>query len=343
MPLIARTIQWLLVAAVVAAACPEPALADGTVRIKLGTIAPRGSKYHRTLQEMGEAWRRAEGPGAEFIIYTDGSQGSEVDMVRRMRVGQLNAAAMSVIGLSEIDPAVGALQKMPLAFRSWEEVAYVSQALHPVLESRLREKGFVVLLWLEAGWVRFFSTQPGAHPDDFRTRKVFAWAGDGEQVELMKRLGYRPVVLETADIFPGLQTGLIDTVPVTAMWALATQVDRLAPYMVDIKWAPIVGALVVTRKSWDAMTPAGRDALTAAARAAAADLHSHQVRAEEEAVAAMKKRGLTVQPLDPELEAAWRRLAEGSYPMLRGRTVPAETFDEVLRLLAEYRNTTPKR
>jgi hypothetical protein len=57
----------------------------------------------------------------------------------------------------------------------------------------------------------------------------------------------------------------------------------------------------------------------------------------------MKKRGLTVQPLDPEREAAWRRLAEGSYPMLRGRTIPAETFDEVQRLLVEYRSGTSKR
>jgi len=192
-----------------------------TPRIKLATIAPRGSAYHQVLLEMGEAWRRAEAPGATFTIFTDGSQGGEADMVRRMRIGQLNAALMSVIGLTEIDAGAGALQKMPLMFRSWEEVDAVGQRLHPLLEKRFLDKGFVVLFWAEGGWVRLFSKERALRPGDYKRLKMFAWAGDPEQIGLMKALGYQPVMLETADILPGLQTGLINAVPVTALWALA--------------------------------------------------------------------------------------------------------------------------
>lgn len=308
-----------------------------TVRIKVATLAPRGSMYHRVLQEIGEEWRNAQGPGAKFIVYPDGSQGGERDVVRRMQIGQINAALMSVVGLSDIDPSVKSMQTLPMTFRSWDEVDYVGKVLRPYVEKRFAAKGYKTLLWTEAGWVRFFTKEPAHHPDDLKSRRLFAWAGDNDHVEMTRALGYRPIVLETEDIIPGLQTGLIDTVPVAAMWALATQIDRLAPYMVDLKWAPIVGALVVNTKTWNKLSPAGQTALLKASTEASKKLRVHQKQAEEQAVAAMVKRGLQVQSLTPEQRGAWQRLADSAMPMIRGRTVPADVFDEVMRLLSEYR------
>jgi TRAP-type C4-dicarboxylate transport system substrate-binding protein len=307
-------------------------------RLRIGTIAPRGSVYHQALLEMGETWRRAEAQGASFTVFTDGAQGGEADLVRRMRIGQLNGALMSVIGLVEIDNGVAALQLMPLMFRSWEEVDAAGDRVRPLLERRLGEKGFVVLFWAEGGWVRFFSKERALRPAEFKRLKLFAWSGDPEQTALMKAMGYQPVVLETADILPGLQTGLINAVPVTSMWALASQIDGTAKHMLDIRWVPIVGAAVVTRKSWDALSPAGREALQRAAAKAAADLRAQRSASDLEAIEAMKRRGLHVHALTPELEAEWRQLAESVYPKIRGTMVPPDMFDAVQRAVAEYRN-----
>jgi TRAP-type C4-dicarboxylate transport system substrate-binding protein len=95
--------------------------------------------------------------------------------------------------------------------------------------------------------------------------------------------------------------------------------------------------VVVTRKIWDAMSPAGQQALRQAGEVAGAELRAVSRREQEESIAAMKKRGLRVQPVTPELEAEWRRVAEQTYPIIRGKMVPAEFFDEVQRLLREYR------
>ena len=307
------------------------------VNIRLGALAPRGTHWHRSLLEMGEKWRAAEGPGAQFIVYGGGSQGGEADMVRRMRVGQLNAAMLSVIGLTEIDASVGALQKMPLVFRSSDELDYVREKLRPVYDQRFSDKGFVVLCWGDAGWVRFFSKAPALRPDDYRRMKIFAWAGDAPQTDIMKSLGYQPVVLEVSDILPGLQTGMINMVPSTPFWALTLQFYNHAPYMLDLDWAPMVGAVIVTRRAWEAMSPAGRQALRQAGAEAGMELRALSRREHQESVEAMKKRGLKVQTLTPEAEAEWRRAAEQMYPLVRGKMVPAEFFDEVQRLLAEYR------
>ena len=320
-----------------AGAYPADAHSQDAVKIRLGALAPRGTTWHRNLLEMGEKWRAAQGAGADFIVYGGGSQGGEADMVRRMRVGQLNAAMLSVVGLTEIDDSVAALQKMPMVFRSWDELDYVREKLRPTLEKRFLDKGFVVLCWGDAGWVRFFSSEPALRPADYRRMKVFAWAGDAPQADIMKTLGYHPVVLEVSDILPGLQTGMINMVPSTPFWALTLQFYNHAPYMLEMDWAPMVGAVIVTRKVWDAMSPAGQQALRQAGEAAGVELRAVSRREQEESVAAMKKRGLKVQQVTPELEAEWRRAAEQMYPMIRGKMVPAESFDEVQRLLKEYR------
>lgn len=329
-----------LLVALILATQTAAAVAD-EVKIRLGTLAPRGTTWHRALLEMGEKWRAGQGPGATFIVYTDGSQGGEADMVRRMRVGQLNAALLSVVGLNEIDESITALQKMPLVFRSWDEVDHVREKLRPALERRFFDKGFVVLYWGDAGWVRFFSKEPVAHPPELRRLKLFAWAGDSAQADIMKSMGYHPVVLEVADILPGLQTGMVSAVPSTPFWALTLQFYTQANYMLDLNWAPLVGAVVVTRKAWESMSPAGQKALREAGEAAGIELRALSRREDELAVQAMKKRGLKVQPLTPEIEAEWRQVAEQFYPLIRGRLVPADQFDEVQRVLAEYRGKRP--
>jgi len=329
------SVRLLAAAALLAAATAVQA--QEPVKIRLGTLAPRGTSWHRSLLEMGEKWRAAQGPGAAFIVYTDGSQGGEADMVRRMRIGQLNAALLSVVGMTEIDDSVAALQKMPMVFRSWDELDYLREKLRPNLERRFFDKGFVVLCWGDAGWVRFFSKEPALRPADYRGMKLFAWAGDNPQADIMKSLGYHPVVLEISDILPGLQTGMVNMVPSTPFWALTLQFYKHAPYMLDMNWVPLVGAVVVTRKSWDAMSPGAQQALLEAGEAAGVRLRAISRRENEEAVEAMKKRGLKVQAVSPEVEAEWRRMAEQTYPMIRGKLVPADLFDEVQQLLHDYR------
>jgi TRAP-type transport system periplasmic protein len=309
------------------------------LHLRFATLVPRGSLYHRTLLEVGEAWRRAEGAGAGVTVFTDGVQGDEIDLVRRMRIGQLNGAMISVVGLTEIEPGASALQYMPMAFRSWEEVDAASMRLRPVLEQRIAERGFVVLYWGEAGWVRFFSKSPAIRPVDFRRLKLFAWAGSPPQVELMRTLGYQPVVLETADILPGLQTGLIDAVPAVANWALAAQVDTVAPHMLDLNWVPIVGAAVVTRKAWDAMSPAGQAALRQASVQAAAALRAQRASADAAAIESMRKRGLQVHAVSPDVRSEWEQLVARAYPAIRGGMVPADMFDAVQHSLAEFRSS----
>lgn len=311
--------------------------AAGPAVVKVATIAPKGSVYHRVLQEMGEAYRDATAGQSRFIIYPNSIQGTEADTVRRMRVGQLDASMLTVVGLSTIDPSVTALQYMPMMFRSWEELDHVRERLRPGLEAKLAAKGFVVLIWGEGGWVQFFTKEDIRTPADFKRARIFSWSEDIVQASVMKSLGYQPVPIPLADILPALETGMVDTVPVAPLWALVGQFDRVTPYMLRVNWVPIVGATVMRRQTFEAMTPEAQAALRAAAGKATATLRAHREEQDEEAIRAMQARGLQVRELTPELERAWRDLGERSWPHVRGVMVPPETFDEAKAALAELR------
>jgi TRAP-type C4-dicarboxylate transport system substrate-binding protein len=309
-----------------------------TVSLRIGSVIPKNSLYHRELLAMGEAWRAAQGGDTRFTVFTDGSQGGEAELSRRMRIGQLQGALISVVGLREIEPTVAALQSLPLLFRSWEEVDHVREKMRPAMEKRFLDKGFVVVAWGDAGWVRFFSKEPALRPADFKGRKFFAWGSEPEQQAIMKSLGYTPVPLETADILPAIQTGMISVLPSTPYFALASQVYGSAGHMLEINWAPIVGALVVTRKAWDSMSPAGQQALRSAGEQAGQRMRAQARREVDEAVAAMEKRGLKVHRPNADQMREWNELANDLYPRIRGTMVPEQTFDEVFAHLKAYRS-----
>ena len=305
--------------------------------LRIGTLAPKNSLYHRQLLEIGEAWRQAQGGNAKYVVFPDGSQGGEAELARRMRIGQLQGALLSIVGLSEIEPSINALQSIPLLFKTWEEVDYVREKMRTSMEKKFLDKGFVVLAWGDAGWVRFFSKDALMRPDDFKKMKFFSFAGESEQQEIMKSLGFTPVPLETTDILPSIQTGMINVVPSTPYFALATQIYGKVPHMLEINWAPVVGALVVTQKAWDDMSPAGRQALRTAGEKAGVQIRNKARQEVEEAVEAMRKRGLVVNKPNPDQLREWQELADKLYPRIRGNLVPVETFDEVLQHLKAYR------
>ena len=320
-----------------------PSLVGAQTRIRLATLLPQGTSQFYSLEEMGQQWRAGTNGALTLTIYPGGTMGSEKEMVSRMRLGQLQAATLSVGGLSEIDPAVGAIQKIPLLYQSLEEMEYVRAKLQGDMESRLEQKGFVVLFWADAGWVYILSRTQRTHPEEFKRSKVFVTADDSNEVELVNNLGFQAVPLEWSDVFLSLQTGILDSVPITPFYAEASQLDTVAKHLLKLNYVPLVGATVVTKKAWEALAPEQREVVRKAAIQAGQQIQARSRAESEQAIEAMTKRsGLRVSVATPELHEEWHRFAETIYPKMRGKMIPADVFDKTLGLVAEYRTEQKK-
>jgi TRAP-type C4-dicarboxylate transport system substrate-binding protein len=313
--------------------------AEAAERLRLATLAPTGSTYHKSLLTLREAWRKASNGQVDLVVFADGKLGGEADTVSLMGLNSVQAAMLTAVGLAEIEKAVAGLQSIPMGFNDFAEVDYVGEKLQPMLEERLAKKGFVVLFWSDAGWVRFFSKKPALLPDDLRKQKLFNWAGNPDELQIYKSAGFTAVPLETADILPSLQTGLIEATPAPPVFALAGQIDTRAPHMLELNWAPLVGACVIRKASWEKIPETLRAELLKTAKAAGREIKTNGRKESSEAVEAMVKRGLKVTRPTPEAEAEWRRVAETVYPRIRGTIVPEDIFDQALKLIQEYRAT----
>ncbi|MGA2229157.1 MAG: TRAP transporter substrate-binding protein DctP, partial [Syntrophobacteraceae bacterium] len=181
--------RWLCFVAIFFFISVFAAQAAGEIVIKVATLAPQGSEWYTILEEMGAEWQKVSNGLIVFRLYPGVVAVDDMDLVRKMRLGILDAGLLSVNGLSAIDRGVLALE-IPLAYSDYRELDCALAKIGPQLERQMEAKGFIVLGWSEAGWAHFFTKSPVRTPDDMRKLKMFVWAGDDQYAELWKKAGF---------------------------------------------------------------------------------------------------------------------------------------------------------
>ena len=324
-----------LVAALIASALlgssERPAVAAPVV-IKLGTLAPKGSTWETLLKQLGQEWAQISNGQVTLRIYAGGTLGNEGDMVKKMRVGQLQAAALTSIGLHDVSPDPQAID-VPMMIETPEMLDYVRAKIAPMLEKKIEEKGFVVLDWSEVGFVRFFSTKKYDSIKALQeSGKVFCWEGDPASADAWRAAGFKPVVMSSTDIVSSLQTGMLDTVALSPLYAFTSQFYQKAKFMIDIPWSSLTGAMVVRKDAWDKVPADLRPKLLEAAHEIGKKIDAEVRRMDSDALKSMQGQGLTVVKGD---SSQMLSAAKASWKVIRGRVVPEATFDEVQKLAAE--------
>ncbi|MCK4389682.1 MAG: TRAP transporter substrate-binding protein DctP [Desulfobacterales bacterium] len=328
-------IAWVFIYVLALGATPAFSLV-----IKLGTVAPEGSPWHEAMLETAQKWKELSGGRVTLRIYAGGVAGDEKDMLRKIRIGQLHATALTSSTLIDIVPDIEAMS-FPMLVRTDGELDYVIKKLGPEFEARLAKKGFKVLTWSTAGWAYFFTKEPVISPADMKKRKLFFWGSDTTYVELLKTSGFNPVPLAITDLLPSLQTGLVDSFAAPPTAALAFQWFALAPHMTDLRWQPLPGTTVVSMRRWNKIPPDLRALLEDVARDVGSRFQKQIRKLDQEAVVAMKKHGLTVHAVPPAVEEEWRTLIrEKGYPVFVGPRFSKEMFDTVRNVLDEYRESS---
>ena len=302
--------------------------------IKMATLAPEGTKWHGMLVEMGQKWKEATNGEVELRIYPSGVVGDEQDMIRKIRIGQIHAAAVTTTGLYELNKDIYALI-IPLLFDDWDDVDWVRERLEDDLIAGIEKNGFKLLAWTDVGWVKWFTKDPMKMPEDLKGMKIFNWAGEYESMQLWKKGGFNAVQLAAIDILSGLQTGMINAISTNPMVALASQWFGIADYMLDMRWGLLTGGIVIDNRIWNKIDPKYHAKMLEIV----AEINKSQKETgrylDSESIEVMQEYGLKVQKLtDKELQY-WKGYVEKWYPDIRGSYVPTDIFDKVVALKKE--------
>lgn len=313
------------------------AAAEARVNLRLATVAPRGSGWHLILDKMAADIGRDTGGEVRIRIIAGGAAGDETDMIRKMRIGQVQMAAVSNVGLAELDPSAWTLS-IPMVFRDYREWDHVREVVNPSIEEALREHGFRAIAWADVGWLHFFASDPVHTLDDLRRLKLAGAASDQTVLDLLRWAGFDPVQINSVELVSGFQTGLIEAAPLPIIVAEGSQLYRSAKFMNDLPWAPMQGAIIVHDQGWDRLDASQREAVLHRSNEAALAFRATNREQERKSLAAMRSRGLEVIEASPEFHAAWLDIAEELFPLVRERLVSPPVFDRVIRLRDEYRS-----
>ena len=258
-------------------------------------------------------------------------------MVRKLRLTQIQAVALTAKGLSEIDPGIWGLSQ-PLLADNIEDFNWIRSRVNPELNRRYQDAGLQILLWSDVGWVRWFSTSPIRTPDDLKEHRIFNWAGSSHIEYLLNAYGLRAVSLSILDVTFGLETGLIDALAMAPLSAASAQWFGIANYMTKLRWSLLTGALLIRTDIWDLISPDLQVKLLESARVIGERLQEQALEMDAEAIRIMEEYGLQVVEITPEERLRWAEWFEPSRSVLRGTLVDTTMFDRVMELRKERSN-----
>lgn len=281
--------------------------AAGTV-LKIATIAPDGTAWMKDMRAAGAEIHKRTAGRVEFKFYPGGVMGNDATVLRKMQIGQLQGGAVTVLALARVYPD-SQLYGLPLLFRSNAEADYVRARIDPILMEGLARHDLIAFGLAEGGFAYLMSSTPVHRIAELKAEKVWAPEGDVITPTLFKIAGIAPVVLPLADVYTGLQTGLITAVGVSASGAIAFQWYTKTKYLTDLPVYFTAGALVLDRRAFERLTPADRDIVRDVLTPAFQALNRANRRADEAARVALKNQGVEFVQMDAAAREEFERIA----------------------------------
>jgi len=305
--------------------------------IKIASIAPENSPYGVALNQLAADWENISGGQVQVTIYHNGIAGDQADMLRKIRIGQIQGGVFTNTGISVIAPQVLSLS-VPFLVRNDAEFGYVLKRITPLLDKALTEQGLKGLAWGEVGWVKFFSTEVLRTPDDLKTMRVAVPPEQQAFGDAFKLLGYRPVPLDMPETLSALNSGLVDVIYTSPLIVAGYQWFGVAKYMLNLDIAPAAGCIVLSDRAWNRVPQQFRSQFEAAAQRAARKIQGGLISLETGAVDLMKKYGLQITPVTPQIRREWQNKFETHFNDIVGPVFDRPTFDIIEKELKQYRN-----
>ena len=306
--------------------------------LKFATLAPAGTTWMKEIKAGAERVKQRTDGRVKLKFYPGGVMGNDQSVHRKIKIGQLHGGAFTQVGLSGVYPGIQ-VYGLPMLFRSFDEVDYVRQRIDDVVKQNVAESGFELLGISEGGFARILSKQPMQDLAALRSSKV--WLPEGDEVGLtaFRALGISPIALPIADVFTGLQTGLIETVPVNPTSAIAFQWHSSTAYMTDTLINYLVGLLAVKKSVFDKLSSEDQAVLREEMGAVFERLDEINRVDNQAAKEALKQQGIEfVSPKPGQLEQ-WRALSEQSIDdMVESGVMPADIVEQVRGHLKDFRD-----
>ena len=317
---------------------------DAKVVIKMAAIAPQGTNIANVFEDIGkQVWEKTNHEVA-LKIYWGGVQGDEKDVLRKMKLGQLQGGGFMGSTLGTIVPEVR-VTEIPYVFLNSGEVDYVRSQLENSMTKKFADKGFVVLGWMDLGFIYSFSKVQITSLEVARKQKWWVMEGEPMGRAMFDALSISPISLSLSDVATALSTNLIDCAPATPFGAVAFRWYTRFKYMDGFPSTSILGATLINKDIWDKISPGSQKIILDITRKEHENIVKTMRRDNAKSLVLLKKSGVRVLSRDEGNVKEYDYViaaAKKARESLIGKLYSRELLERTLTLLEEYRKNHPK-
>ena len=306
--------------------------AASPIIIRFASLAPPGSGFMKLMKAWNRSLKKETENRVELRFYSGGSQGDERDFIRKVRAGQMDAAGVTTTGLGIVARPVLVLTA-PGMITEYDQLERARTQLGDRFAKLFKDNGFVMLAWGEAGKNRIFSMDEFAKPADLKRLRPWAWKDDPVFAGYITTIGANPVRLGVPEVYGGLQTRMLDTVPASALGAVALQWYTRLNYMAKENFGIIIGGSLIKQEKFDALSEHDQKVLLDTSERAARAGDTMARRDDGRAYASLVKRGMIEVDTSP-YKAEWDAAAKKTREKLTGRVYSKSLLEAVEKAVA---------
>jgi TRAP-type C4-dicarboxylate transport system substrate-binding protein len=318
--------------------CSSYKIAIATTTIKVAVVMPNGSTWTNSLRIMASEIEKQTADEIKFKIYAGGVSGDEVDVIRKMQVNRIHAAGFSGVGLGILLPKIRILEA-PMLYKNYEEIDLVKEKLYNEFSEDFEKRGYVLLGFVEAGFVYFYSKKSMSGHDGLKNIKMWVWKSDVVAKTALETFGIKTYPLHLADVNTGLETGMIDSFYSPPLAAIVFQWFSKIQYLLDYPMVNSTGALLIKKNIFDTLSKENQQIFKKSGKKYCRELISLARKDNEKAFAVLKKEGIIFESPTKKQVASFyedaRKIYEKSIPNLYSK----ELFNRVQDILKTHRNS----
>jgi TRAP-type C4-dicarboxylate transport system substrate-binding protein len=310
--------------------------AEKTHLIKIGTLAPEGSSWVRTFNTISTEVTKKTGNSVRFRVYAGGVLGDEMDMLRKLKIGQIQGVALTSGGLSTIFKEMDVLQ-VPFLFQNYEEVDATLKEMDLFFRKGFEDNGYILLGWSEAGFVYLMSTVPVASLADLKKGKVWIWQDSPMSKAIFDEAGVKAIPLTIPDVLVGLQTGLVEVVYAPPTGAISLQWFTKIKYLTDVPLIYLAGGIVVKKDVLRQIPQPSQNLILESFQQHLDQLKTITRNENRDAVKVMVKNGVKIIIPSKDQIEEYKRLSDRAMSHVSGPSFSKKVLDEVTSSLESHR------
>ena len=310
--------------------------AEKNLIIKIATLEPEGSSWMKTFNLLNSEVMKKTDNRVQFRIYPGGSLGDEMDILRKMKIGQIQGAALSSGGLSVLFKDIDVFQ-VPFLFRNYEEVDAVLKKMDSYFRKGFEESGYILLGWSEAGFVYLMSTLPVSGVADLKKAKVWIWEESSMAESIFNEAGVKAVPLSVPDVLVGLQTGMVEVVYAPPTYAISFQWFTKVKYLTDVPLVYLAGGIVVKKDIFQSIPPSYQNSILGSSQNYLDQLKIVTRRENREAIKVMTKQGVKIVTPSADQVDEFKKLSNKAMKRLGNQSFSQNALNEVTSILEDYR------